>query len=210
MKQAAVLMLFFSLVLSACISINASPESELLDSTRGIVPISEPTGSSLILAPTATKTLSRPSIPTTGRNPILSVTSTPERGMDFTKANVIGMAHLDNGYFLVTINLPGKAEGEFRATVAADDFECMVLNQYPERLYCTGITTHAGQYVLFTLYHSGDELPVFETVIGIPPVYITRMLRYTRKVNKSEAEPTGKPPDQQPTPTAVPYPYPGP
>ena len=214
MKKILIMALFLSLVLTACSSINASPSSEVLVTATVAVPVIYPTTvSPPPVTPTPTKLPPRPGIPGTGRDPTASLTSTPANQIDFSGTKVISMAHLDNGYFLVTVQLTAKVEEAFRATVEEAAFNCMMLEQYPDRLYCSGKTKHAGHYARFSLYRQEGDKPVYETEIGIPPVYITSKLYQTIKSVKTEEEPVETVHVDRPTPVVTiiaPYPYPAP
>ncbi len=87
----------------------------------------------------------------------------------FCIARVRGMAHLDNGQLLVTIEVPGGVQGDYYACVGKNFFNCSILSQYPDHLYCHGRYSQAGQYAYLRLFKQGEEKAVFEARIGIPP-----------------------------------------
>lgn len=87
----------------------------------------------------------------------------------FSLAQVLGMAHLENDLLLVTIEVPGGVQGDYYASVGNEHFNCEILSQYPNHIYCHGKCSHEGQYVLLKLFEQGTKEAVFEARIGIPP-----------------------------------------
>ena len=87
----------------------------------------------------------------------------------FSIAKVLGLAHLENGQLRVTIEVPGGIQGDYYALVGKEKFDCMLLAEYPDYIYCNGNSPKPDQYVIVKLFEQGAEEAVFESRIGIPP-----------------------------------------
>jgi hypothetical protein len=114
------------------------------------------------------------------------------------------MGHLNSDHLLVTIEVPSEISGSYHAIVGNEIFDCEVLPEYPNRLYCTGLTYDAGKFVQLTLIDSLNQTIVFQTELGIPPNPYAEQFVETKKdkpVEKTPNQPT-------PLPTLPPYPYP--
>ena len=122
----------------------------------------------------------------------------------FEYAKIYGIGHLDTGHVLITVEIPGELLGSYHALVGNELFDCKTLPDYPNRLYCTGLTSYQGKYVQFSLIESRSQITVFETEIGIPPSPYTAQ-NVDTKVEKSTEEDPEQP---TPTPTLPAYPYP--
>jgi hypothetical protein len=122
----------------------------------------------------------------------------------FEYAYIYGMGHLNSDHLLVTIEVPSEISGSYHAIVGNEIFDCEVLPEYPNRLYCTGLTYDAGKFVQLTLIDSLNQTIVFQTELGIPPNPYAEQFVETKKdkpVEKTPNQPT-------PLPTLPPYPYP--
>lgn len=87
----------------------------------------------------------------------------------FEYASVYGLAHLENGQFLITLEIPGTLSGDYQAMLGGESFRCQILAEFPNRLYCNGLTSFAGQMATLQLQDQKEGTVVFETEIGIPP-----------------------------------------
>jgi hypothetical protein len=130
---------------------------------------------------------------------------------DFSQAYIYGVAHLGNGHFLVTIEIPGSAgslQEKYSAMLSDETLRCIILEEYPNRLYCNGPTENAGNFVNFQLINSISNEVVFESQIGVPPSpYISNPGPLPTKKSTNNTVP----PNPSPVPTdtpSPPYPYP--
>jgi hypothetical protein len=142
---------------------------------------------------------------------VATVIADPEP--DFNQAYIYGVAHLGNGHFLVTIEIPGSAgnlKEKYTARLADESLRCIILEEYPNRLYCNGPTENAGKYVNFQLINMISNEVVFENQIGVPPSpYISNPGPLPTK-KSTDADNSG-PPTPTPAPSdtpSPPYPYP--
>lgn len=109
-------------------------------------------------------------LPETGASaPGFIATLIADPGPAFSRARVYGMAHLSGGRILITLEVPGNLSGEFHADLGGDELRCLILEEFPNRLYCHGPSSHAGQVVSFELFEAGQPEPVFRSEIGILP-----------------------------------------
>jgi hypothetical protein len=208
MKLVTVLLLVCSLILFACSTSVPTPSTG--DTQTAVAQTQAARLSKALSAtpsPTATPT-SAPTlaaVPETGTESDTIATVIADPGPDFSSAGIFGVAHLENGYFLVTIEVPGGVEGRYYATVGVDSFQCMTLPDYPSRLYCTGVSSQIGQIVPLRVYEEGSTQAVLEVELGIPPVPLTpaEQARLSRDNQGGSGDP---PPADAPPP--YPYPYP--
>lgn len=131
---------------------------------------------------------------------------------DFTSANIYSFAHLANGQLLVTIEVPGAAgdlHDVYELNIENEVLKCVVLEEYPNRLYCHGPTEFAGKVVTLRLVHSLTKNAVFITQAGIPPSpYLSAQnIRPGGRPDDNEENPE-PPPTEPPVETPPPYPYP--
>jgi hypothetical protein len=123
---------------------------------------------------------------------------------DQIAASVYALSNLEDNQLLITIQLPGNAEGNYRATVNDLSYHCKVLIQYPDRLYCNGPSPGSGKYALLKLYKEGNDQPVYEEQIGTPILPPPTAIH----TQKPEPETTENPAPTEAPPTIPPYPYP--
>jgi len=110
--------------------------------------------------------------------------------------NLVGAYVMASGYSngkqLVTISLPMEVKDDYRATVNNLDFQCIKLEQYPKRLYCSGKKLSPGSYVI-KLYLLNGEKSLLELAFIV----------------SSEPTATKEPKEAPPNvPSPSPYPYP--
>jgi hypothetical protein len=211
MKYAAILLLFLILGLSACSRAPATPSvgdiQTAIAKTQAsapIIPTIEPTNSPVPQSPTKTLAPTARATSTPVEEPTNAAPAIADTGARFNFAEVSGVAHLENGYFLVTLEVPGNLEGDYFAVLGEDEFDCLVLSDYPNRLYCTGLTSQAGTFVKFELFALGEDQPVFEEELGIPPVDASENIQARIKRDERNAS------EENPPADSVPYPYPYP
>lgn len=123
---------------------------------------------------------------------------------DQIAASIYAMSNLEDNQLLITIQLPGNSEGNYRVTVNDLSYHCIVLIQYPDRLYCNGPSPGSGKYAILKLYKEGNDQPVYEEQIGTP------VLPPPTAINTQKPKPeiTENPAPTEPPPTIPPYPYP--
>ena len=107
-------------------------------------------------------------------------------GTDFRGAYVSNVEHLSNESSLLEIFVPAGVEGKYQAVVTASEgmvFECVILHQYTDRLYCIGSRLTEGSQVNVKIFWidevGGSQSLVFETdyttgEIVIPPAVPTQ------------------------------------
>jgi hypothetical protein len=219
MKKMTLLLLAFLLGITGCASLSPEITSKIVQTAIAQTLTALPTSSPL--PETSTPTLS-PSTTATATARIAAVSDTPQNVAtiiadpepDFSQAQVYGLAHLGNGHFLVTIEIPGSAgnlKEKYTALLNEDEsLRCIILEEYPNRLYCNGPTEYAGKYVLFQLFNQISNEVVFETQIGVPPSpYLSKQGTVPGKKPSGSGNPPS--PTENPSPTATPvppYPYP--
>jgi hypothetical protein len=166
-------------------------------------------------APSSTPTEIPPitSIPTAQLTPSQTTTSIPLPSAttvisppvsDQIDASVYALSNLEDEQLLITIQLPGNAEGNYRVTVNDLSYHCIVLTQYSDRLYCNGPSPGGGKYALLKLYKEGNDQPVFEEQIGTPVLPPPTAIH----TQKPKPETTENPAPTEAPPTIPPYPYP--
>jgi hypothetical protein len=97
---------------------------------------------------------------------VLAQTSIP--GTIFTDATVISLGWLEDGSFLITLEVPNGVDGKYWADVGNHAFECDILEDFPDRLYCHGIGVKSGMQVAVSWYRGKVDMPLFETEITVP------------------------------------------
>jgi len=185
-------------------TLTALPTTNLLPATS--TPAASP-------SPTATANAAvRTAVDSATPQNVATIIADPEP--DFSQAHIYGLAHLGNGHFLVTIEIPGSAgnlEEKYTALLNENEsLRCIILEEYPNRLYCNGPTEYAGKYVLFQLINQISNEVVFETQIGVPPSPYTSF-KESIPTKKTTGGGNPPPPTESPSPTASPsppYPYP--
>ena len=116
--------------------------------------------------PTATITLSP--VPTEAE----TQAPTPTVGQQFTGANVYAVSHLSGNRLLVTIQVPGGIEGNYRATVGSSSLVCEKLVEYPDRLYCSGPEPYQNvgyENAIIYVFDQSTGAQVMQIAFSIPP-----------------------------------------
>jgi len=165
------------------------------------------------LSPTASPTDQiKPATPGPTKPAINIATIIADPVPDFTNAYIYSFAHLANGPLLVTIEVPGAAgalHGGYELNIEDEVLRCIVLEEYPNRLYCHGPTEFAGKIGTIRLFHSPTRNEVFITRAGIPPSpYLSVQNIRPGGRNDDSNENPKPPPTEPPVETPPPYPYP--
>jgi hypothetical protein len=206
MKQASLLIVLFCMGLFGCTFSAPTPSVEeisiTMDELEPTIPVFTPASALPTIPPTRTPVPIQVATSTQVPEETNIATVVAELGPHFDFAEISGVAHLDNGYFLITLEVPGELEGAYTAYLGGEEFDCMVLSQYPNRLYCTGLTDQAGKFAELKILEVDTGSPVFETELGIPPLPSWDSIQARIKLEERE-KPTEFPPADSP-----PYPYP--
>lgn len=206
MKALSIIALAFGLLVAGCTT--AQPTASVAMVETAIAQTQEanpPTPTPHVVAASMPASLPEPTespIP----SPTLSLIATKiaEPKPVFEYAKIYGIGHLDTGHVLITVEIPGELLGSYHALVENEVFNCKTLPDYPNRLYCTGLTSYQGKFVQFSLIESRSQITVYQTEIGIPPSPYTAQ-NVDTKVEKTTEEDPGQ---TTPTPTLPAYPYP--
>ncbi len=136
MKRIFLLLIFSLFILSACVpeavqtptpveQVNVVVEQQVTET-----PVPEPTDTPQPEAESIAETTE----PTITETPTMTATPNP-----FANAQIISYGYLENGRFMVTIEVPGGIpEGEFTVLVGEKEYTCEMLPDFPDRLYCNG------------------------------------------------------------------------
>ena len=197
MKAPTIIALVFGLLLAGCTTAQPTASVAMIETAIAQTQEASPP------TPTPqTVAVSMPaSLPDSTESPIpsptlsLIATKIAEPKPVFEYAKIYGIGHLDTGHVLITVEIPGELLGRYHALVENEVFNCKTLPDYPNRLYCTGLTSYQGKFVQFSLIESRSQITVFQTEIGIPPS------PYAAQNVDTKAEKTTEEDPQQPTPT---------
>ena len=69
---------------------------------------------------------------------------------------------------MVSVTVPEGIVGDYRATVRGQDFDCFVLSEYPDRLYCIGPEPKGEDEALLMIFQAEVDEAQFEAVFAIP------------------------------------------
>jgi hypothetical protein len=111
--------------------------------------------------------------PTDTPEPSETPTITPTQGPNFGAASVYAVSHLSNDKLLVTIQVPGGVEGEYKAYVSNLPFACEILDKYPDRLYCNGpepYGLYAPKDATVEILTMADSTTVFTAQFTVPAI----------------------------------------
>ncbi len=123
--------------------------------------------------PTATPPPTDTPAPTDTPLPSETPTITPTEGPNFAAASVYAVSHLPNDKLLVTVQIPGGVQGDYKAYVANLPFACEILDQYPDRLYCNGAEpfgVYAARDASLEILTVADNTPVFTAQFTVPAI----------------------------------------
>jgi hypothetical protein len=120
----------------------------------------------LAITPLPTATI----IPTATILPTLTPTATPYAGVDFSKVAVAFGGFLSGYRYFIALRFPGDVVGQYYALVGSNSLEytCEVMQEYPNRLYCTGPLAGVDKYVTIMLFSAETNDLVFTGQIFIP------------------------------------------
>jgi hypothetical protein len=111
--------------------------------------------------------------PTDTPEPSATPTVTPTEGPNFAAASVYAVSHLPKDKLLVTVQVPGGVEGEYKAYVSNLPFACEILDQYPDRLYCNGAEpfgVYYAQEATLEILTLADNITVFTAQFTVPAI----------------------------------------
>ncbi len=163
------------LIISGCGVLPANPQEQIIISpsaTRIIPPTST---ASPIPLPTNTKTPS----PTPGPKVYPTLTPTVEpsplptlSNNELANAKFFSYGFLENWHFFVSVNNDKPIEGQYYALIGEKYrlklYKCEVFPAYPNRLVCSGELARIDDWVEYTIYPIGSELPAFRGRISVP------------------------------------------
>ena len=118
--------------------------------------------SSPTIIPTYTASVTPSSTPTP------RPTATPAPRVDFSSATILGVSFLDGSRLMVSVTIPGGVEGEYRALVGGKAFDCLILGEYPDRLYCIGPRLNAVEDAEISIFPANSDVPLFVAVFAVP------------------------------------------
>ena len=170
MKRIYILVLLISILLFACSSPPPTISADIVQTAIAQTQAADPTNTPSINL-TAQPTDSIIPQATPDFRPVRLNVATMIANLKplFSIAKVLGLARLENGQLLVTIEVPGGVHGDYYAFVGKEKFDCQLLAEYPDYIYCNGLSPKPDQYVIVRLFEQGAEEAVFESQIGIPP-----------------------------------------
>lgn len=208
MKLLAILTLFMCVGLASCISVPPMPSGEDIKTAIAqtkqanlLIPTVHPVNNT---TPTSLPEPTDLPPPTPTLSLIATVIAQPKP--IFADARIYGIAHLQTGHLLISIEVSGDLRGDYQAIVGNEVFVCNILPQYPNRLYCVGQDVHAGELVQLSVLETHSQNTIFQDEIGIPPSQYTAQVI---QVDNNKPE-NNKPIEPTPVPTSPPptYPYP--
>jgi hypothetical protein len=208
MKLLVILTLIICMGLVSCISVPPMPSGEDVKTAIAktkqanlLIPSVHPENKT---TPTSLPEPTDLPLPTSTISLIATVIAQPKP--IFEHARIYGIAHLQTGHLLISIEISGDLHGNYQAVVGNEVFDCSILPQYANRLYCVGQDVYAGELVQLSIIEIQSKITVFQDEIGIPPSQYTAQLIHVDK-NKPENNGTIK---STPVPTSPPpaYPYP--
>ena len=206
MKLLNLVTLFLLIGIVSCISPPPMPSREDIKTAIAqtqqanlFIPTLQPV---IELSPTSLPDPTNLPLPTPTLSLIATIIAKPKPVFEY--AQIYGIAHLQTGHLLITIEVPGDLRGKYQAFVGNEIFDCSILPEYPNRLYCIGQDVDEGELVQLSIIESWSQLTVFEKEVGIPPSpYAVQVV----EVNKNKPK-NNEPFIPTPTPLGPAYPYP--
>lgn len=135
-----------------------------------LLPTATPIPPTATPVPPATETPT-PVPPTATAPPTETPTITPTEGPNLAAATVYAVSHLEGKRLLVTLQVPGGITGSYTAQVGTSNLNCEILDEYPDRLYCSGpepFVYYAPQTATLRLFTPELIEPVFQTEFTVP------------------------------------------
>lgn len=113
------------------------------------------------------------SINTTINEPSITYIDAPNASIKpFNQASLLGYRTLNENAFMISIqtmqDLSTESIVQLFALVDGKEFQCTVLAEQQDRLYCTGEPPLEGKRVKVELFISGNVQPVFQTYFNHP------------------------------------------
>lgn len=84
---------------------------------------------------------------------------------------VSGISLLSDDRMMISFNMPGPVQGEYYALVGVYEdkrFECFVVDEYPQRLYCDGPRLPSDMLARVRLVNSGGTQTMLDVVVTVP------------------------------------------
>ena len=208
MKLLNLITLFLIIGLVSCISLPPMPSSEdvktAIVQTKQANLLLQTLQPDLQLNPTSLPDPTNLPLPTPTLSLIATVIAEPKPIFEY--ADIYGIAHLQTGQLLITIEVPGDLRGKYQAFVGDEVFDCSILPEYPNRLYCIGRDVHEGELVQLRIIESRSQITVLQKEVGIPPSPYTAQVVEINRNKPENNEPIKPTPTQTPTSPAYPYP----
>jgi hypothetical protein len=96
-------------------------------------------------------------------------TPTPYMGIDFSQVQLYQGGFLSDFRYFVSFKFPEDVRGEYHVLVNDNkDYACVVLPDYPSRLYCSGPLVAVNNRVEIELYAGEVEQPVWSGEFFVP------------------------------------------
>lgn len=166
----------FTLIVSACGSAaqtgapTAAPVNPPATEPPAAVPTDLPTSTPTAEPtpmPTAEPTATATAAPTETSAPTEIPTPTPDPALEAVK--LAGLAWMPHYNMLLSFDFPGPVDpADYRVTLEGKEYECEVLAQYPNRLYCHGPGAKVLTTAVIRVYPAGSEQPGYEKSYWIP------------------------------------------
>ena len=158
------LFLVLLLALAACSS--ASPAPSATSTPSGPQPTITLRPSSTPL-PTETARPTFTPLPSATATITVTPTVTPDPAL--SEVRLLGPSWLQDYNLLITLIFPGPVQpDQYRVMVEDKPYECQVLPQYPDRLYCIGRGRNVYGLITVRVYQPGSEQPGFEGKLSVP------------------------------------------
>ena len=85
----------------------------------------------------------------------------PQPTKDYFKdAEIISVGYLRNNQLLVVLETVSELAGEYFASIGEELYNCEILNNYPNRLYCNGKSNQTGVFEVFIIHSKESETEV--------------------------------------------------
>jgi hypothetical protein len=93
----------------------------------------------------------------------------PTLASNLNQARIYTVGFLEGWRYFFTLETLSEVEGKYYAIVQENKrYECFILPQYPNRLYCQGQLVDLDDYVNFTVYDQTNNKPVYFGTVYIP------------------------------------------